>query len=75
MFFTNGFSMHYNGPRVSRFSKKLKSAIANAEIIQDKINKEILAGRLAGPFSEQPFSNFMVFQLAWCQKRHQVNLR
>lgn len=61
--------MHYNGPRVSRFSKKLKSAIANADIIQDKINKEILAGRLAGPFSEQPFSNFMVSPVGLVPKK------
>ena len=48
--FRSGFSLHYSGPRSARDSKNLKSVNQNLTIVQEKIDKEVSAGRMAGPF-------------------------
>ena len=47
--FSKGFPLHYDGPRLATESKNLKSALKLSSIVEHKINKEILAGRVAGP--------------------------
>ena len=59
--FTNGFSLHYSGLRVSVDCKNLKSAFALPVIVQEKINSEILAGRVAGPFDAPSPSQSLCF--------------
>ena len=56
--FESGFSLCCNAPPKYQPCKNLKSALENPDIVWEKINKEILAGRVAGPFSEPPFENF-----------------
>jgi hypothetical protein len=58
--FNNGFSLNYSGARIARDSKNLRSALANPDIIMEQLGKEISAGRMAGPFQQKPFSNFIV---------------
>jgi len=55
--FSYGFNLHYTGPRQPRDSKNLKSALEFSDIVKLKIDKEILAGRVAGPFHNRPLTN------------------
>lgn len=55
--FTEGFSLQYKGPREFTQSKNLKSASDHPEIIKEKIEEEVKAGRVAGPFE---FSNLPI---------------
>ena len=59
--FMHGFPLNYVGPQVSYESKNLKSARLRPEITQQKIDKEVAEGRVAGPFSYPPFPNFPSF--------------
>ena len=63
-YLVSGFSQ---GFRLNNFEftpatqvKNLKSAYEHPDIVIDKLSKEIYTGRLAGPFNEPPFSNFVV---------------
>ncbi|MEW8547291.1 MAG: reverse transcriptase domain-containing protein [Candidatus Thiodiazotropha sp.] len=67
--FQNGFSLHYEGPRVASEAKNLKSALEFPRIVQDKINKEILAGRVAGPFQECPISSLRISPIGLVPKK------
>ena len=67
--FTNGFSLHYTGPRVSVDCKNLKSAFEFPALIQDKINSEILAGRVAGPFYTPPIPALRVSPIGLVPKK------
>ena len=56
--FKFGFRLGFIGERVEQKSKNLTSALdLKAETMQ-KINKEIIKGRVAGPFDTVPLSNF-----------------
>ena len=50
-------------------STNLKSAKENIDILQTKIDREIAAGRVAGPFHTPPFENFRVSPLGLVPKR------
>ena len=52
--FCNGFPLNYVGPRIPSESKNLKSALIRPEITQQKIDKEVSEGRVAGPFTYPP---------------------
>ena len=58
--FSYGFRLNYTGPRSPRDSKNLKSIYQNLALVKEKIDKEILAGRVAGPFIERPLQNLQV---------------
>lgn len=58
--FTNGFSLCYSGPRQAREGANLKSVSQHVEVVQRKIEKEIEAGRVAGPFQNPPLQNLQV---------------
>ena len=45
-----GFGLHYQGPRCFRLSKNLLSALQNPVMVSNKLEKEIDAHRIAGPF-------------------------
>jgi hypothetical protein len=55
--FKYGFYINYNGPRHSFDSKNLKSVLSNPEGARLKIESEIIAGRIVGPFNTRPISN------------------
>ena len=67
--FHRGFSLNYTGPREATESKNLKSAIEKADIVQQKINKEIAAGRVAGPFVQKPLSNLRTSPIGLVPKK------
>ena len=56
--FSVGFSLHYDGPQVMRFSDNHQSALQASTLVNEKIYHEIHLGRIAGPFDEPPFFNF-----------------
>ena len=58
--FTHGFNIGYQGPMLRQDSaKNIPFTIGNSHILLDKIMKEVSLGRVAGPFEEVPFHNYM----------------
>ena len=56
----NGFEIGYDGPerRQSR-AKNLPLKVGNKVELRNKLIKEVKLGRVAGPFDEIPFENFI----------------
>ncbi|XP_033738733.1 uncharacterized protein LOC117326194 isoform X1 [Pecten maximus] len=73
--FTNGFTLKYQGPRIFRLSKNLKSALDNPTALKQKINKEIQLGRIQGPFLAPPFPNLQVSPLGLVPKKEPNEFR
>lgn len=69
MGFREGFPLCYHGPRVPTDSNNLVSAKQNHDILQQKINKEIEAGRVAGPFLHRPIPTLRVSPLGLVPKQ------
>lgn len=67
--FTKGFSLHYNGPHLTTESKNLKSVKALSDIVQQKIDKEVLAGRVAGPFQKIPLEHLRISPIGLVPKK------
>lgn len=55
--FEQGFKIEYSGQRTAFECRNLKSAYEHKTELLEKINKEILLGRIAGPFSAPPYPN------------------
>mgnify|MGYP003461539734 FL=1 len=53
----NGVSTGYNGPRFPHTARNLASALKYPDIIDTELSKEIVAGRILGPFAERPLVN------------------
>lgn len=53
----NGFRSQYTGHRLPVFSKNLLSAVRHSDILQEKIDKEVFEGRVAGRFQFSPMHN------------------
>ena len=70
--FLYGFPLHYTGTRMPRDAKNLKSARTRPEIVGQKIQAEIEAGRVAGPFDQRPLLNLRVSPLGLFQKKKLV---
>lgn len=67
--FTEGFSLHFNGPRIPCEARNLKSARENIFICREKIQKEIEAGRVCGPFTIPPISTLRVSPIGLVPKK------
>lgn len=67
--FNNGFRLSYSGPRCPQDSKNLKSATQNVTIVQQKLEKELKVGRVAGPFTERPLQNLKVSPIGVVPKK------
>ena len=67
--------LHYEGPQDSSCAKNLLSAILNPEPVDAKIDKELVAQRLAGPFSSPPFSHFRISPLGLVPKKTEGEFR
>ena len=67
--FRNGFSLQYSGPYVATDTKNLKSAYELPNIVQEKIDKEVIEGRVAGPFPERPFDNLRISPIGLVPKK------
>ena len=55
--FTNGFRLQFEGPQTSYVSKNHASTTSHASVMQEKIDKEVLLGRILGPFDSPPLPN------------------
>jgi hypothetical protein len=56
--FQQGFSLNHQGPRLPTDANNLPSARKYPDILQGKIDKDVEAGRIAGPFVSRPsFAN------------------
>ena len=73
--FSNGFPLYYFGPRHSMQARNLKSALMNPDVVSDKLNKEVQAGRMGGPFTEPPFKNFRVSPVGLVEKKEKNEYR
>lgn len=67
--FSQGFKIPYTGERRFRLSRNLSSLIGKEEILQNKIDKEIEAKRVSGPFLSPPFPNIQVSPLGLVPKK------
>jgi hypothetical protein len=62
--FTHGFSLHFNGSFINQNEgTNLTSALAHQNVVTQKLSKELVAGRIAGPFHAMPFHPFSSFPL------------
>ena len=58
--FRFGFDIGYEGPKFRQdTARNIPFKVGNAQIMWDKIMKEVKAKRFAGPFDEVPFENFI----------------
>lgn len=67
--FTYGFELHYEGPRYFRSSKNLLSALQNPVIVNKKLQKELEAHRIMGPFVTLPFDNLQISPIGIVPKK------
>jgi hypothetical protein len=52
-----GTTLGYDGPRGSMKARNLTSAFQHTHVIDQEIDKECKAGRILGPFQDQPLEN------------------
>lgn len=67
--FSKGFRIPFRGQRQFSFSKNLSSLKDKQHILLDRINEEILSGRVMGPFQYPPFKNIQVSPLGLVPKK------
>ena len=67
--FLHGFRLHFQEPQIGHVSTNLLSAAQHPEIVDSKLAKEVLAGRVLGPFKHPPFDNFRVSPLGFVPKK------
>ena len=67
--FLHGFRLHFHGPQIGQVSTNLLSAAQHPELVDSKLAKEVLAGRVLGPFKHPPFDNFRVSPLGVIPKK------
>ena len=67
--FTAGFSLHFSGTTNLKEGKNLPSALNNQIAVDQKLSKELAAGRLARPFIAAPFHPFRVSPLVLVPKK------
>lgn len=66
--FQNGFSLGFQGHAISRSCLNHKSALSNPTAVYEKLAKESLAGRIAGPFKKPPLKNLVCSPLGLIPK-------
>jgi len=73
--FLEGFRIPFRGEECQLISRNHKSARDNTTILQQKIEKEIKARRVKGPFKDPPLSNFRVSPLGLVPKKNTGEFR
>ena len=58
--FRYGFRLNHSGPLSSVIPPNDASVDVHADVVREKIDKELAAGRLKGPFEAPPFQDFHV---------------
>ena len=67
--FSFGFRIHFQGAEQPFEACNLRSASENPTAVDAKLQRELGAGRLAGPFTSPPFKNFRVSPLGLVPKK------
>lgn len=67
--FNHEFRIPYVGPRVEMDANNIKSTRDLPHVVQQKLNKEIAAGRIVGPFNHPPLPHFQVPSLGAVLKK------
>ena len=58
--FVNGFDIQYNGPKLRQStSENILFTVGNKTELWNKVMKEVKYDRVAGPFNQVPFQNFI----------------
>ena len=72
---TQGFRVGFNSNTTKLQSRKRNhpSCLVNSEVVQDRIQAEVLAGRLYGPIPSQHLPGIHVSPLGLVPKAHQTN--
>ena len=73
--FSQGFSLKYNGPRRPKDAGCLASASDNPLVVLEKLSKEMILGRIAGPFKTRPFANLQCSPIGLVPKRQPFTFR
>ncbi len=71
--FKYGFRIQYTGPPGPRNAPNLKSAHSHPQIIKQKLQKEIDAGRLGGPFITTPFASLITSPIGLVPKTSETH--
>ena len=71
----NGFRLQYYGPIGSSFSNNLFSASEHPDRVDQKLIRQIQAGRVVGPFTEPPLPNLRISPLGVISKIAQGEFR
>lgn len=67
--FIHGFSIRYFGSPLAIRSPNLKSTMDNPTSVNNKLSKELAAGRIVGPYDTPPFETFRVSPLGIVPKK------
>lgn len=73
--FTEGFSIGFTGVCPPFKVTNLKSALSDMAIVDGKISDELTQGRVAGPFPNPPFPNFVSSPLGLVPKKAKGKFR
>ena len=73
--FTEGFQLHFQGPVTGSFFRQLSFSNKQPEIVDNKLAKEIHAGRIIGPFDLPPLDNLRVSPLGVIPKKQPGEFR
>ena len=70
-----GFRVGYQGNRLPKRAKNLRSAYQHPLLIEENLLEEVQLGRLAGPFESPPFANFQIHPLGLVPKKNSQKWR
>lgn len=73
--FAKGFKLGFKGPRLSSSCNNLKSCLDFPNIVTDKLQAEITANRLKGPFLSRPFPTLQMSPIGLVPKKSQRDFR
>ena len=73
--FNQGFRLHFKGPQEGYSANNLSSAAQHPEIVDSKLEKEMQADRIRGPFDHPPIDNLKVSPLGVIPKKQPGEFR
>ena len=73
--FRNGFSIGWQGQMHEDPDKNAKLVNSHVDVVHDMLKKEIDAGRIAGPFKDLPFTDYLMSPLSLRPKKEPGKFR